>query len=286
MRLGFTYFRRLVEPTGRRVSTTWEKLTARLAVERVVPIKETAPGISLATYAGDRRAIANVERVYAVGLDLDENVDWRKLCARFASVASFLHTTWSSTKADPRARVFLPLSRPVTGDEYKLVYASVAKVAEAGGLVVDRKASDPSRFWFLPSRPPRGAYACSVGAGAPISVDWALRVAPRPEPFQAPAPLRGDGVATPTTEARAAAYLEKCAPAVSGSGGHNTTFLVAQKLVRGFALDEETAFRLLCRWNEGCQPPWSEGQLRRKVRQAAEHGRMQEGALRDVRKAS
>jgi len=84
-------------------------------------------------------------------------------------------------------------------------------------------------------------------------------------------------------EARAAAYLARCEPAVSGSGGHRTTFVVAQRLVRGFALDEETAYRLLTEWNQRCSPPWSERELRRKVRQAAERGNLPEGSLRDRR---
>ncbi len=82
-------------------------------------------------------------------------------------------------------------------------------------------------------------------------------------------------------ESRAAAYLAKCDPAVSGQGGHTRTFLVAQRLVLGFSLDEETAFRMLAGWNQQCQPPWSERELRRKIRQAAQRGHLAEGSLRD-----
>ena len=64
---------------------------------------------------------------------------------------------------------------------------------------------------------------------------------------------------------RAQRYLSKCPPAISGQGGHKTTFRVACKLVHGFALSAEEALGLLRVWNQTCQPPWSEAELRHKV---------------------
>lgn len=279
-----TYFAGgLCEPRGQRVRTTWERLLSKLTRPRVAASKDGVPGISLATFSRDYRNLENVERVYAVGLDLDKSLDWSSLIEQLADTDAFMHTTWSSTMEEPRARAFLRLSRPVTGAEYRRVYAAVCGVVESGGFLVDRKASDPSRFWFLPSMPPDGAYAFSVGRGRPVNVDAALAKVPPPAPPPppvAPAGPVGD------VEARAAAYLERCEPAISGSGGHNATFLVAQKIVRGFALDEETAYRLLSVWNLTCDPPWSERELRRKIRQAATRGTLPEGSLLERRRAS
>jgi hypothetical protein len=53
------------------------------------------------------------------------------------------------------------------------------------------------------------------------------------------------------------------------------------RLVRGFGLDEATAFALLSVWNRTCQPPWSAWELARKVTQAATAGQMTVGALLD-----
>ena len=48
------------------------------------------------------------------------------------------------------------------------------------------------------------------------------------------------------------------------------TFRVALLVVRGFDLDVETALRVLREeWNPACEPPWSEHDLHRKVREAA-----------------
>lgn len=283
MTIALTYFPRLRDAQGQRVSTTWRALLERLARPREVAEKHAAPGFSLATYRGDRRALANVERVFAVGLDLDHDVPaWAELVALFAGVDSFTHTTWSSTAAEPRARVFLRLSRPVTGDEYRRVYAAVVERCEESGLSVDRNASDPSRFWFLPSSPPGQRFAHAVGAGRPVHVDGALARAAAPAPTpELPSRPSLPHTAAPDVVDRARAYLERCDPAISGQGGHRQTFVVAQKLVRGFALDDATALSLLGEWNARCQPPWSERELRRKIQQAGAHGRQTPGELRD-----
>ena len=68
---------------------------------------------------------------------------------------------------------------------------------------------------------------------------------------------------------RARRYIAKCPAAVSGQGGHNSTFHVAAVLVHGFALPESDALMLLREWNGSCVPPWSEGDLRHKIKSAA-----------------
>ncbi|MFN7560002.1 MAG: bifunctional DNA primase/polymerase [bacterium] len=71
-------------------------------------------------------------------------------------------------------------------------------------------------------------------------------------------------------ERRAAAYLDRIPPAISGSGGHGQTYAAATAMVHGFGLDPEAAFSLLwARYNPRCEPPWSEKELRHKVTDAA-----------------
>ncbi len=280
--VSLTFFPNLRDPHGKRVTTTWPKLVARLSVPRIAAVKHDVPGLSLATYAGDKRALANVESVWAIGLDLDKDVDLSDLHAKFASTEGFIHTTHSSTLDVPRCRVFLLLSRPVTADEYRRVYQATSIMAELGGLTVDRAASDPSRFWFLPSVRAEGcSYVYWPCTGKPINVDAALRAVPAapsvPPPPPSPRPPPAGGASAVD---RARAYLSKCEVSISGSGGHNAAFIVAQKLVRGFALSVDEAHALLANdWNPRCQPPWSDRALRHKVEQAASLGRMPEGDL-------
>ena len=269
-----TFWPRLRDPVGRRVKASWSAICQRLSAQRPPPAtKEESPGFAFATFREDRRALANVEHVHAVGLDIDHDApSWPVLAEFFRLVPSFLHTTWSSRPEAIRARCFLPLSRPVTADEYRRVWRAVVdRATSKGGLALDTSTSDPSRLWFLPV----GMFLCSVGTGKPVDVEGALRAVPPPA---APAPLPppenvGD------VELRARAYVALAEPAISGSGGHNVTFLLAQRLVRGFALDNETAYRVISEWNQRCLPPWSREELLRKLREARERGTMAWGSL-------
>ena len=68
--------------------------------------------------------------------------------------------------------------------------------------------------------------------------------------------------------------------AISGSQGHATTFRAAVAMVRGFGLEPDDALRLLVEaHNPQCAPPWSLPELRHKVRQATERGRMPFGEI-------
>lgn len=283
MNVVLTYFKSLRNPEGVQRRATWQAACNWLSKPTVENSKEECGGFSLAQYTGNRRALANVRDVYALGLDFDEQVDLETLPKRFSRYASFTHTTHTSTPEAPRVRVFILLSRPVTADEYRIVYSIIAGYIEQGGLIVDRKAADPSRFWYRPATLPSrvGEFRCWQSMGTPLDVEKALSLYTPPELPPAPPAPPPSGTHTGDVVGRAEKYLATLEPAISGQGGHTHTFNVAQKLVRGFALDEATAFALLSSWNAQCQPPWSPAELRRKLRQAAERGTMAHGSLRD-----
>lgn len=114
---------------------------------------------------------------------------------------------------------------------------------------------------------------------------WLLDIARAPAPAPAPSePIRFSP--TLATE-RARRYVRACDPAISGSHGHDQTFLVAMKLTCGFALDVDTAFAIMAtEYNPRCQPAWSDRDLRRKVEQAAASGRMGLGSLLNARRSA
>ena len=68
---------------------------------------------------------------------------------------------------------------------------------------------------------------------------------------------------------RARKYVATMPGAVSGSGGHNVTFSVACRLVKGFDLSTVQALDVLSEWNATCNPPWSEHELRHKIESAS-----------------
>jgi hypothetical protein len=71
-----------------------------------------------------------------------------------------------------------------------------------------------------------------------------------------------------TLEERIEDVVDKCPIAVSGEHGHTKTFLVAISLVRGFNLSQQAALPFLRRYSARCSPPWSEPELRHKLKQA------------------
>lgn len=281
MSIEITLWQGLRDPHGSRYRTSWPALCARLERPVVTEDKHAVRGLSLATFRDDTRSLDRVEKVCALGLDFDgvkngDPLDWPLLVERLGHVASVIHTTWSSTPEARRARAFVLLSRPVTAAEYRVIYASAAARLAKRGLFVDRNASDPSRLWFLPSHRPGAEflYATSTARAQAWQLPEVIEIpAPPPPPQLSLSDAAGD------IPSRAASYLEHVGPAISGSGGGTHTFIVAQKLVRGFGLDDDTAFALLSRWNQTCQPPWSPRELRRKIEQARSRGTMAEGSL-------
>jgi len=67
---------------------------------------------------------------------------------------------------------------------------------------------------------------------------------------------------------RARAWLRNTPGAVSGQGGHNTTFAVATALVHGFELSHGDAETLLHEYNAKCLPPWKPNDLVHKLNEA------------------
>lgn len=280
-----TRFRSRTEPVGLPMATEPGELAASLASP--LPVgpggKSALPLVSWATFRGNRRTLANVEAVHALGLDVDDpTADPAGLVLRardaLGGVEVFAHSTASSEPGAYRLRLLIPYDAPANAEEHRASWALVARVLERVGIVVDRACSDASRGFFVPAMPANGVYFHAHHGGAPWPVSFAADV--EREKQATAHSLRGVAVAIRgaqhpgTTLCRARAYLAKCEPAIQGANGSRATFVVAAKLVHGFELSQEQAFDLLAEeYNPRCSPPWSERDLRRKVNEAADKGR-------------
>jgi RecA-family ATPase len=71
---------------------------------------------------------------------------------------------------------------------------------------------------------------------------------------------------------RAAAYLDKCPPAVAGNHGHDVTLRTASTLINGFSLSESDARPLMLAYSARCDPPWTDADIDRKLAEAARLG--------------
>lgn len=102
----------------------------------------------------------------------------------------------------------------------------------------------------------------------------AMREPPTPERTQ-----RENSDSPAVREKRARAFAAKMDPAIQGQNGAKQTMWAALAIFRGFDLDQSTAWSILSEWNKSCDPPWTDHDLKRKLRHAKEYGRKEWGFL-------
>lgn len=287
-----TLFHKGEKAHGFRSTMTWERFYTKIACVGPAKTKDKLelPGWSAATFTDNHRALPSVESVAAVVLDFDnlwkpngakkaEPLPVEKRTTPEAAIAvwsgtsAFFYTSWSHTKGLPKFRLVLPLSRPVTAEEFKILWQHVAAVHERAGHVVDPQCKDASHLWFFGARRNED-YATGMQEGDPLDVENVLVAASVVNDVtvddERGGPSGSGAVAPTSINERASRYLAKMPEAISGSGGHTTTFKAALVLVRGFGLAAEDAVDMLMQeYNPRCDPPWTEKELRHKVEDAA-----------------
>lgn len=83
---------------------------------------------------------------------------------------------------------------------------------------------------------------------------------------------RPDAVDSPDIIYRFRCYLEKMGPSFQGEKGDNHALDAACQGVRGFNLTDDATLKVLMEWNETCEPPFEEDELRAKIQNAHKHG--------------
>lgn len=136
------------------------------------------------------------------------------------------------------------------------------------------------RSWHGYVLAPGSIVHTDLGLDAPYVLVNDLPVAPTPKSLalRLPGPgreARTDAGDVDTAEgvAHGKAFLVSAEPAVEGQGGNQHTYNTAAKLVRDYALSEDTAYLLMLDWNERCQPPWSREELHKIIVNASSYGR-------------
>lgn len=193
----------------------------------------------------------------------------------------FAHTSVRSQPGACKWRLIVPLREALTPARWELAHRCLWQLVEKRtGFKVDPQAADVSRAWVRPTRAPGGFFLAHREAGtlvdgarlatseesrkARLEAEWRASVA-----AARGRRWRDEDVSLDARKARALLYLDKKEPAISGSQGHMTAWDAALKTVAGFDLDEDSALEVLAPWNARCVPPWSEKELRHKVRDAS-----------------
>jgi hypothetical protein len=261
---------------GQRAAVRWVDFFAR-PLETSAP-RDTLPAWSPATFRDDRRGIAHHEQSTALALDLDAHTPAAVLFARLREIpfASHAHTSSSATADALRWRIVFDLDGPATEAEHVDLWRWGSAALDLPG--VDGAPKHAASIFYVPVRRPGGLYLWRSFPGFPVTVaDVVAAMAPAPRAVAAP-PRRAYR-AGPCAVERARRYLERMPGAVAGQHGHDATFRAALVVVVGFGLPDAEALALLGEWNATCDPPWSERELARKVREAREHGRLPDGFL-------
>ncbi len=174
-------------------SVPWPKLAARLQTAPAISAptadeaKRRCPGWLpvMLTPGQTRRKNGNVAQVWALVCDLDD-ASLDVLCDAAKGLRHVWHTTIRHHPTAPKARLVLPLRRPVDARDWPSVWAAGARWAGARGLSVDPACKDPSRLYYLPAvwvggdgEAPAFAHGCDLHA-RPLCPDDLLRDYPEP----------------------------------------------------------------------------------------------------------
>lgn len=180
-----------------------------------------------------------------------------------------------------RQLIDLPKPETWTSEAYldkrgKRLVLSALQIRGDGGYVLappSRHKSGRTYSWEGDLKPGRGPCA-----EIPPALLEAITRRAGTRPHDDPVP---EGNYPPLDERikRAKAYINKMPEAIQGEHGSTTTFSVAMRLVRGFALPQGVAYDILAEdYNPRCVPQWSADELSRKIDEALVKGQMEYGA--------
>lgn len=266
----------LFRPAEGRVAP-FSSLVALARAPRTYPSKDAVGRWAPAEFTRGYRNLDSFQRAVAVVVDLDTTTTRDQIEDAFGDCCGVAHTTWTPG----RWRVAIQLDRPVgsTDDMFTRTQRAVFALAEGAGLAPEHGQSAAHCF-ALPAR--GGApYEFVELRGALFDVGGALKRFPKTEPLPTPERGRCEDSYDRLLE-RARLYIAKMDGAIAGSHGHAATFKAAIALVRGFAVEPDDALRILLEdFNPRCAPPWSEKELRHKVKQAALRAKQPFGYLAD-----
>lgn len=269
--------------SGVRLDLSLDELVVELRAAQRYGGKWNHPGWSPGTFDPPLRRAVNVQEMYLLGLDYDGDsgatIDEALAC--WEGVRGFLYTTKSHKPVQHRFRVMLLLSRPVSAVEYKRLWLLADGMLKEIGHKIDPQAKDAARFWYAPGTEDGSAHELHDFDGNALDVDEWLSVAPDVSPVIT-AHDWDEADASPEILANAKAYLAAMPAAVSGQGGHPTTFRAAVAMVRGFGLSRRQALDVLMSdYNPRCLPPWTEDEMRHKIEDAHANSTRPWGYLRN-----
>lgn len=254
----------------------WSRLARRLVwPEKWEGEKLSAPAwlpVRLIEGAPRVRKDCHVAGVSCLVLDIDDGVDLNTIRHKLAGMglAAVLHTTWSHTPKQHKARIVFPFRVECPREEWAEVWAAADQWSRGWGAVIDPACKNPSRLYFLPALPaehwddmersPLFDWRGEQYAGKVLHWRWLVaHHLPEPEPVVLPpVPSRPEWVGRPSGDLEkmqrrralfARGVVDHRAGRIAGGPGRNTRSYsgarAAGQLVAAGAITEAEAGAIL-----------------------------------------
>lgn len=273
-----TFFNSRTNPQGTRQSIDWSHWFGTLSKPPATYDKKTdIPGWSAATFLDDHRNNKNAELISALVLDVDDGGSLEDAHYAFREYFGFIHTSYShgSTEKEgkpcpPRRcfRIILPLTRPVTSDEYQQLWLWAQQHAKQHHIEPDSAPKAPGQFWYLPALQPGYEHLYRV-----LQLQGILLLNPDLILSQTPqTQLHPPNPTTPSLEyqlERGRKLLAESRISIAGQNGSKALFNVAIALRRGLKLSPEHCLQLIEQhYNPRCKPEWLRKDIEKKIKDA------------------
>jgi len=163
-----------------RVIKTWSGTFEAFCKALLAKVPETDDKASVgwvcgATFDPAYRDSENFQTRELLSLDYDHITEdeLQRVLGYFSTTARLVYTTWSHSSGRPRIRVWLPLSRPTSYDEFQAVSR---RIAEGPGIeLAARESHTPAQYMFRPAVKPWEEFQSWVDTKSPwVDVDAVL----------------------------------------------------------------------------------------------------------------
>jgi hypothetical protein len=246
--------------------------------------------VGVAARDGKGRSVEHCLALYALFVDIDfkhvAELDARAALAAFPLQPSAvvqsgggLHSYWfltepfvlQGTGATSAKQLLRALARAVGAD---LDSAEPARILRLPGTL--NRKYDPPRAVVLESIEVERRYALRDFLGVlTLTSDDKQPAAERPVKH---------GVRREGRMRLARAWVERRPIAIEGDHGDTRTHVMCCSVAVGFDLSDDDAYEVLREWNARCEPPWSEADLRKKLRGSPSTAKERRGGRLTFRK--
>ncbi|MES3712866.1 primase alpha helix C-terminal domain-containing protein [Staphylococcus ureilyticus] len=201
----------------------------------------------------------NIINRNTLALDYDDITDFKGLysaiCKQLEGYSWTFHTTYNHTSEKPRIRLMVPISEPVSADDYRKYTQALAQKI---GHKIDEGSFQPSRAMALPVKPDKSIPYIFKYNDAPAITIGDLNELSRNIDSQKNKPITINY--SSQYKKRDSSYWADLAFGV-GEGERNQSLAsISGYLLRRY-VDAHLAYGLVTAWGKSCNPPMEDSEI-------------------------